>query len=309
MSYCFELGSDLTDDVRRIALQQIKKAAKQLSSIDDQPSAVLEARKAFKRLRALLRLIRPALDTEVYQTEVTRFRDMGRQLSMTRDAQILDETLSKLQANPLARVSPDFNHRVRAALAELTKEPLTLEPSAVAEVRNDLEQARRAYRHFDLAGTDGKLIFKGFEQSYRKARKAFQVAYADKTDEAFHNWRKPLQVHWRQTRLLQNVWPQSYAARCAEARTLSHVLGDDQDLSVLLSFAERAADLEKLKKQDYQLLQHIILEQQSRLRRLAQPMGRLLFNEPAKAHAARSFEMWKAATAMGRLEQSPARSL
>ena len=60
-------------------------------------------------------------------------------------------------------------------------------------------------------------------------------------DEAFHEWRKGAQAHWRQMTLLARAWPEYLGARASEARTLSQLLGDDHDLAMLVAFVHSDA--------------------------------------------------------------------
>ena len=82
MAYRFVPSQPFDVEVRRVALQQIDRALRQLrSDTSSRPSlkkarltdadrtglAVHDARKRMKRIRALLRLARPGLDDKVYQ--------------------------------------------------------------------------------------------------------------------------------------------------------------------------------------------------------------------------------------------------
>ena len=58
--------------------------------------AVHEARKSLKKVRAVLRLVRPVVGEKGYRRENTCFRDAGRPLSVARDAQILVQTVEQL---------------------------------------------------------------------------------------------------------------------------------------------------------------------------------------------------------------------
>src|SRR5207247_1571238 len=84
--------------VARIARREMDTALEQLSEAPDGPGdeAVHEARKCFKKIRAVLRLVRPEIGEVVYERENTWFRDAGRPLTEVRDAKILVESLDKL---------------------------------------------------------------------------------------------------------------------------------------------------------------------------------------------------------------------
>ena len=63
----------------------------------ERDTAIHEARKSMKKIRAALRLMRPELDA-VYPAENTWFRDVGQQLSQFRDAGVMIETFDGLVA-------------------------------------------------------------------------------------------------------------------------------------------------------------------------------------------------------------------
>ena len=88
----------IPDGIRRVALGQLEQAGDQLrgASQRDLEGAVHDARKAFKRLRATVRLARGAIGEGTYGRENTAFRDAGRRLSGVRDASVLVETVDEL---------------------------------------------------------------------------------------------------------------------------------------------------------------------------------------------------------------------
>ena len=92
-------------------------------------------------------------------------------------------------------------------------------------------EAKKRFARLRLAGSGFDVVGAGLETSYRKARRAFRDAYDEPTDEAFHEWRKGAQPHWRQMTLLSRAWPEYLGARASEARSLSQILGDDHDLA------------------------------------------------------------------------------
>jgi hypothetical protein len=102
-TYRLQPGEGTSEGVRRIAR--------------DIGKAVHEARKAFKRLRALLRLARDELGDEVYQRENTVFRDAGRELSGVRDAAVLVETFDDVVARYGDGLPDDAFAGLREALA------------------------------------------------------------------------------------------------------------------------------------------------------------------------------------------------
>ena len=84
--------------VRRVGLEQIEIAEAKLSSKDDISAAIHDARRCLKRVRALLRLIRPGLEESVYRREAERLAGIGKLLSGVRDLDVMRQTLGKLES-------------------------------------------------------------------------------------------------------------------------------------------------------------------------------------------------------------------
>ena len=120
-AYRLRRGEDTGDGVRRIARGQLDLAGERLDAgagaRGDLDGAVHETRKAFKRLRALVRVARDALGDEVYRRENTIFRDAGRRLSSARDATVLVQTLDALTARYRDELGDDAFAGLRDALA------------------------------------------------------------------------------------------------------------------------------------------------------------------------------------------------
>ena len=97
MKYRLKRGESTPEGVRRMAAEQLGKALEHLACQDGKRDKhIHEARKATKRLRALVRLVRRELGDEVYALENQCYRDAGRRLSELRDATVLVETLDRL---------------------------------------------------------------------------------------------------------------------------------------------------------------------------------------------------------------------
>ena len=134
----------------------------------------------------------------------------------------------------------------------------------------------------------------GVERSYRRARRTFRQAYENNTDEAFHEWRKTVQQHWRHMQLISRAWPDVLSGRAGEAKELSRLLGDDHDIHVLLTLAaERGKSV--LSADEIDALTAMCRSVQGELRQQAKPRGARLFAEPAGNLRERMVLYWSAA--------------
>src|SRR5262245_16407187 len=94
MAFRFKLNEPVEKGFRRIGLEQIERAERQLSASESLEVATHETRKSLKRVRALLRLARPGLGDTIYRAENARFREIGALLSSARDSDVVLETVT-----------------------------------------------------------------------------------------------------------------------------------------------------------------------------------------------------------------------
>jgi CHAD domain-containing protein len=291
MAFRFKLGEPFDEGSRRIAVEQIERAQSSLhDKRGDQAIAVHETRKSLKRLRALLRLIRPAMGEQAFKAENGQLRDIGLSLSGARDRHVLLETVDKLErAGLLGRKGLAETLRQTIAAANGEGAPLGTR-GALAR----LAETKKRLATLQIEGAGFEVVTPGLERSYRRARRAFSAAYRNPSDEAFHEWRKGAQAHWRQMTLLARAWPDYLGARAAEARHLSQLLGDDHDLAVLVAFVHSDAGA-GLRGEQAALIERAAREGQGELRLSARPYGERLFADGPKRLCRNIGVYWKAA--------------
>ncbi|MCP4779714.1 MAG: CHAD domain-containing protein [Hyphomicrobium sp.] len=302
MAYRFKLNESFEEGFRRIAFEQRDRVESQLRSPNEHAVAVHETRKALKRLRALLRLVRPTLREHVFGEENAHLREIARILSGARDRHVLLETVIKLEGacGPAAKGAGDTLREILQTAnggntpnVDAAAIQLALERLAVAEER---------FSELRLIGRGFEAIGPGLEASYRKGRRTFRGAYAEGTDDNFHEWRKSVQQHWRHMMLLSNAWPDYFAARVSEARGLSQIVGGDHDLALLKAFV-RAEPTGRISAAQANTIEKLARQRQKQLRAMAQPMGVRLYAEGAKGLHRRMARYWQSAVA--RKEQEP----
>jgi thiamine-phosphate pyrophosphorylase len=302
MAYRFKLDEHFAKGFCRIGRGQIERAGTELARGSGRARAVHEARKALKRLRALLRLVRPALGEAAFHRENTRLRDIARGFAGEREFDVLLETITKLEARPeaesLGKALAAIKSEVGAARAshhcaddaKTTKEALTR-----------LAAARGDFARLELDGEGFALVGKGLARGYRRGRKAFATAYENESDEAFHELRKAVQLHWRHMGLLTRAWPELLAARIAAAKRLSQMLGDDHDLAVFADFAQGLAP-EKVPAKEVAAVVRLARRRQQELRTTAKPLLAQLYAEGKRGFVRRLALYWSAAQQSAGLE-------
>ncbi|MBO6718753.1 MAG: CHAD domain-containing protein [Rhizobiaceae bacterium] len=239
MPYRFTEDDDRVDaGLRRIAREQIDKA---MAEIDDDalPHAetVHQVRKRCKKLRGLIRLVRPVFDD--YARENAAIRDAARTLSGLRDDDVLIGTFDALAAAGFDDMSAEDIGGVRERLVARRDTNRTLPGAPGADIelrlirfREEMVAARKRVDRWRLSSKGFKALAGGLEKTYRRGRSAMRTVRDDPSPDNIHEWRKRVKYHCYHTRLLAPVWPPVMEVWIGETRRLSELLGDHNDLSV-----------------------------------------------------------------------------
>lgn len=234
MSYRLEPGRPIADSIRRIGAEQTNSILTRFNAKTGEGEAVHEARKAIKRLRALLALIRPAIPGDEYGTLQEHLKTVARSVSALRDAQAMLATFVKLEAHDRALATGPIAAALHKHLqARHDQAGRHIDRAMVTAAKKTVKEVADGFKKLTFEHDGFTPIATALEENYRKARKAMAHAYDDGHDEAFHDWRKLVQRHWRYLQLLILAWPKGIQPHIALARELSEILGEDHDLSVL----------------------------------------------------------------------------
>jgi CHAD domain-containing protein len=286
--------ADMAAAMRRIADEQIARALEESEDTRlDLSERVHQVRKRCKKLRGLVRLVRPAFDA--YADENAAFRDAARLLSGVRDADTLIDTYDAVAE----RFEDQIDRRAFAPIrARLTREANVAreDPETAARmerVRADLEAARVRAAGWTLGAAGFDAVAGGLRKTYGRARKRMQAAWIEPTDTAMHEWRKRVKYHWYHARLLERTLPAMMEAHAAAAHDLSDLLGDHHDLAVL--DARLAATPEIFgTATDVAAFRALVARHKQDLARDAFGLGRIVLAERSKALAKRWGGYWKA---------------
>jgi len=305
MAFRFRVDEPVEHGFRRIGAEQIERARRQLQSGTDAAGAVHETRKCLKRIRALLRLARVGLGDTVFHAENARFRAIAGTLAAARDDYVLLETVVKLTAESDGPATSLALRRFKEVVVADRPAEAAATADHRAEADTALERAARRFKRLRLEPDTFATLEQGLVRNYRKGLARRDAAYAENTDEAFHDWRKCVQARWRHMALLSRAWPAMFEAEVEAARSLSQILGHDHDLALLRAKLALLPP-DALPRGDAHEIETLITTRQKALRHAACPQGEVLFAERPKAHGRRISGIWHGAAAAIRAEAETA---
>jgi len=271
MSYRIKIGESLAAAFGRIAAEEIDLAAAELRR-HNRGQAVHNARKALKRLRALLRSLRVAFPKKLFYAENRRIAQAGREISPLRDVHVQLRTLGKLKA-----AAGPAGDQVRRQLLRQQSSFTRRIPALRKTVRAMLDDSRQSLAAWPLREATGKDLAAGLKRIYKQGRAALKTARLSPTPGHLHEWRKKAKSLGYGLELIKSLGPAklSRMIRCANALTES--LGDDHDLFMVLL----ALRLEHRAKpaSDFRSLARRISRKRAKLQKRAFKLGKRLYGE------------------------------
>jgi len=267
---------------RRIVDELIKSAIaciKQPST--DREEDLHQVRLAIKRLRAILRLLRPLVSKTFFKRENARLRSAARRLARLRDLAVARRTLEQV-TDKLA------SHSQNAAVQEVFEIFLAQTPassrydedreSALRLAARALAQTRRAFHALSLPDRGWKTIEPGLKKLYRQNRTWMKCASSSDKDEDFHEWRKRVKYYFYLLKMLTPIWPSRLGKTVKHLDCLQDKLGKDHDLAVLKSFLVKHLSNLGYRTPVGQVVQYL-KKRSAKLRKQSMALGKILFDD------------------------------
>ncbi len=293
--------------VKRVTMDQLELAAGGYFDGEDEfAGAVHESRKAIKRIRALLRLIRPELSERVYEYEDHTIRDTARLVGEIRSVTAVTEAallIRDLYGDLLAdgtfeELTSRLSHR-----RDLIELHALEDPNLVTRVVRNLEKAYHRYSSWPT-DPDAREVYglgirdnyasieQGLHSTYGRGRKQMVAAYTTPTDENFHQWRKRAKYLRYQMEFLAPLWPEVVAGLAMTLDHLGMLLGEDHDLAELLALLHAQPELCP-NPRERSLFSALVTQRRAELQVAAEILGRRLYAEKPSSLQHRFGEYWE----------------
>jgi CHAD domain-containing protein len=231
MAYQLKRKESAAEAIRRIADEEYRAAQRGLRA-GGRPAIVHRARQRLKKLRSVLRLVRPAIGGADFDRENQALREAGRTLARLRDADMLVNVVRTL--TPPRGSDAAFRKvvaRVRQRRQRVHRE--FARAGAVAAARTAIAESHGRLERWAIDTIDDAVIAAGLRKSIARVQRAAAAAARSRDDTRWHEWRKRTKDVWYHLRLVRSVWPIVLDCAAGQVRQLADDLGDDHDLAVV----------------------------------------------------------------------------
>ena len=287
MAYAFKRDDATVEEaVRRIAGDLVEETLATLAD-DSRPlgTRIHEARKAVKKLRGLIRLVRSQFPDS--RAELAALRTAAESVAALRDNDVLCTVFDRIARR--AALPPQEKAALRApfqAALDAARSPEALQTATTA-FSAAFEKLATRIAGWRLTRGGFPALDPGLRRTWSEARTALKEAAGHTDPEAIHTLRKRVKDHWYQARLLAPIWPEMMGPHVTAADRLGEMLGDIHDLDVL------AAGLADTGGPGAQHVIDAVQAEKGRLQATALPLARRLLAGSADDLADRWRKCWK----------------
>jgi CHAD domain-containing protein len=302
-------GEQIAAGLRRLSLEQFDAVIVDLRRGSDLDAAVHATRKATKRVRSILRLVRSEIGDRAYRVENRVLRDASRLLAPIRDDRVMVDTVSTLRdryrtlLDPQAFAGAAERFQVRA---EVHRDSI-VNAGGVEAAAAALAAARARYAAWPgegevAAGLYGRKpirsrfqsIEPGLRRTYAGGRQNMVAALGNRDAHAIHSWRKQVKYLRHQLEILNPLFPEILAASAGALDHLGELLGVEHDLAVLAALLDTNPGLcpDPLERS---LLQALARHRRGELIDAAQVLGNRIYAESPDRFIHRMESYWRSA--------------
>jgi CHAD domain-containing protein len=229
-------GKCFREEVGRTVRRQLDKALRDLCRLGaTADEAIHNVRKRFKRVRAVLRLIRDDLGDRVYREENESLRDAAAAFSDVRNARVLVDAIEKLRQRE-SDVPPgafDALERFLKAKQRYIHDRLARNVEAMDELRRAIERGRRRTSQWPLPRDGRRAVRRGLRRTCKAGCEALDDVEKQMTSEHLHECRKQAKYLYHQVQLLERIASPAINTLAEQLHELEQKLGDDHDLGML----------------------------------------------------------------------------
>ena len=202
----------------------------------DVDTAVHEVRKCIKKLRAVLRLCRPAVKASLFRRTDRALRNFAREISGARDSAVMVKTFDCLTDHYRPFLDTGELTPVRQALQDRHVQAMAMiqERLHSKELEGIFIRLELRLNKVDNVPITHATLAAGVRDVYRRGRKLHQLLNQNPDTEFSHGLRRQAKYLWYQLRILANRLPEQGQALIKDLDELCELLGDDNDMAVLI---------------------------------------------------------------------------
>jgi len=281
--YRINMELTLEESLERIFLLCISYVRNQIDHPQDMDIAVHEARRTYKRIRALLRMIRDEIGYSDYYRENTCYRDLSARLSPLRDSYVLRRTMTDLHTRFPEEFPEKETRSINDSIQQKCKEyfeDFTGRQGGFDRMKEDLDQAVDRVHNFCKLRNEFRAIRKGIRRTYSRGHRYLRIVQKKYEEEQFHEYRKNTKYLLHQMELIQPVYPRLIKAYAGTMDKHSEILGDTRDYLRLENYIRERSRGKRLTAGNRKMIMGISLRREEMMQNIIPKANRIYAEKP-----------------------------
>lgn len=298
----FRIGNstDVAYELKKTLEQQLLYVGGLYDPLQNDTGLVIhETRQTYKKCRAILRLGRDAMGYASYYMENIYLRDMQRDLSPIRDADVqyrLFTRLSKSYREYSRYVW--FKRIIETAKMNCDREMNHfLETDMASQIKNRVNSKVAQIRDYEMTGKGFEIIEGGLHRIYRQGRERGKVIFSEEVDATeVHNFRKRAKYLQYQLSYLRTISNALLKGMSNAMEQLTENLGYYNDLHHACTRIEEISDNRRISQQKRGMLLSSLREEMQKAKTASEPVYMNLYVEKPAQFISRIRTYWNSYT-------------
>ncbi len=240
--YLFSItnNEEVSDAAHRVLAEQYDLIINACNNNDDVHKSIHDIRKSYKRIRAVLRLVKPDIQRGTYNKENKLIRDLSRKFSTARNLHVFSEEFDdiitagilKLPETDIYQIHNFFKVKKEEALKVL------LDLDMFTVIRKKTEDAKNRIAKIDFKSLGPHTIYKGVSNVFAWGQKQMIYTQQFPTDDNLHEMRKRVNALMYLVRLIKEVSPDFFNGYYGGLKSASLALGEDHNMAEMVNYID-----------------------------------------------------------------------
>jgi len=220
--------------------------------------AVHDIRKASKRIRAVLRMLRPDLPPEIYLRENVFLKEISRKLAVARNFHVFEDEFENIVSAGIIELSDKTVKLITQHLKEKKTDSFELLTGLAIfhSIATKTQEVKLRFLEVDLSMLGPHTVYKGIGKVFAWGQKQMVHSQQFPTDENLHELRKRIKTLMYLVKLIKDVSPEFFNGYFKGLKSASLALGEDHNMAELGDYLDTLEDEiipadEKLKLESY----------------------------------------------------------
>ena len=286
-------NEEISVAAHRVLSEQYNLIIDACSNQDSPHESIHDTRKSYKRIRAVLRLIKPDISAEVYDREKRLLRELSGKFANARNLHVFAEEFDTIMKAGILKLPATTENEIKSFFKEREEETLKilLDLNLFEVVGKKNEEARDRVAAVDFSSLGPHTIYKGVSNVFAWGQKQMIHSQQFPTDDNLHEMRKRMKALMYLVRLIKDVSPDFFNGYYKGLKSASLALGEDHNMAEMLNYIDTIGD-EILPEEEKKRIHEYITSQRQQIQVDVWPLIAKLYTGQADEFSKRIKAYW-----------------